>query len=107
MGVMTQIRGLLSYVPTTGASRVPPVDTVTNDNEQNTRKALNHLSLVRTGGRPAPVPALSGELLVSLSALPRRRGLKADPSERSRFARAYAKPAADTATPPPVRERRA
>ena len=107
MGVMTQIRGLLSYVPTTGASRVPPVDTVTNDNEQHARKAPNHLSLVRTGGRPAPVPALSGELLVSLSALPRRRGLKADPSERNRYARAYAGQAADTATPPPMRERRA
>lgn len=105
---MTQIRGLLSYVPTTGGSRVPPVDPVTNDNEQETaRKAPSHLSLVRTGGRPAPVPALSGELLVSLSSLPRRRGLKADPSERARYAGAYARPAADTATPPPVRERRA
>lgn len=107
MGVMTQIRGLLSYVPTTGGSRVPPVDPVTNDNEQTIRKAPSHLSLVRTGARPAPVPALSGEVLVTLSALPRRRGLKADPSERARFAGAYARPASDTATPPPMRERRA
>lgn len=107
MGFMTQIRGLLTYVPTNGSSRVQPVDTATNDNAGFNRKAPAHLSLVQTGGRPAPVVALSGDVLVGLSAMPRRRGLKAETSERARFHNAYARPAADTATPPPVRERRA
>ena len=49
----------------------------------------------------------SAEVVIQLMAGPhRRRGLKAAPSERARYTRAY-QDAAQTKTPPPVWERRA
>jgi len=104
---MTTIRGLLTYVPTSSDQRVAPIAPATGSDDRPPRRDMARLSLVPTRSElPAVSAGLDAAAIFTLSSLPRRRGLKAETSERSRYARAYARPS-DAIAPPPLQERRA
>ncbi|MEE2525991.1 hypothetical protein V0U79_06400 [Hyphobacterium sp. HN65] len=103
---MTPIRGLLTYVPTRNASRVAPVSSSPDSQDRPPRQDLPSLSVVPTETRHTNETLITAAAAYELSAQPRRRGLKADASERARFHHAYARPA-HMQTPPPAWERRA
>jgi hypothetical protein len=104
---MTTIRGLLTYVPTRNDSRVAPVSKASDSNDRPPRRDLPSLSVVPTETRHTSNETLvSAAVVVELASQPRRRGLKADMTERARFNAAYARPA-HMQTPPPMQERRA
>ena len=103
---MTTIRGLLTYVPTRSDSRVAPVSTSPDSQDRPPRRDLPSLSVVPTETRHTNETLISAAAAYELAVQPRRRGLKADMSERARFHHAYARPA-HMQTPPPAWERRA
>jgi hypothetical protein len=103
---MTMIRGLLTYVPTRNGSRVAPVSAATTSQDRPPRRDLPSPSAVPAEARHTNETLISAAAVYELSAQPRRRGLKADQSERARYHRAYARPAHEQ-TPPPAWERRA
>lgn len=104
---MTRISGLLTYVPTHSDQRVTPVAAAANSNDRLPHRDLARPSLVPTRSDTVAARAgLDAAVIVTLSSMPRRRGLKAESSERRRFHQAYARPL-DTNAPPPREERRA
>ncbi|PIW29065.1 MAG: hypothetical protein COW29_07575 [Rhodobacterales bacterium CG15_BIG_FIL_POST_REV_8_21_14_020_59_13] len=103
---MTTIRGLLTYVPTRNANRVAPVSAAADSNDRPPRRDLPSLSVVPAENSHTNGTLVSAAVVVELANQPRRRGLRADMTERARFHQAYARPA-HMQTPPPVRERRA
>ncbi|WP_421790478.1 hypothetical protein [Hyphobacterium sp.] len=97
---MTTIRGLLTYVPTRNVSRVAPVSDVTDFNDRPPRRDLPSRSAFPSETRHTSGMLVAAAVAVDLASAPRRRGLRADMSERQRFHRAYAQPAhANDATP--------
>lgn len=104
---MTTIRGLLTYVPTSSDQRVTPVAPAAPSSDRLPRRDPARLSLVPTRSGDAVARAgLDAAAILTLASLPRRRGLKAETSERNRYHRAYARPV-ETHAPPPSEERRA
>ncbi len=104
---MTTIRGLLTYVPTNSDQRVTPITAATESDDRPPRQNQARPSLAPPrSDLPAVRAGLDAAAILTLSSLPRRRGLKAETSERNRYARAYARPAESNA-PPPMQERRA
>ena len=103
---MTTIRGLLTYIPNRSVSRVAPVSDATTSQDRPPRRDLPSPSVVPTEARHTNETLISAAAAFELSAQPRRRGLKADMSERARYLRAYSRPAHEQ-TPPPAWERRA
>jgi len=103
---MTTIRGLLTYVPTRNANRVAPVSAAADSNDRPPRRDLPSLSVVPAENSHTNGTLVSAAVVVELANQPRRRGLRADMTERARFHQAYAHPA-HMQTPPSVRERRA
>lgn len=104
---MTTISGLLTYVPASGDQRVTPVAPAADPSNRQPRRDPARLSLVPTrGGDAAARAGLDAAVVYALASMPRRRGLKAETSERNRYHNAYARPL-DSNAPPPREERRA